>query len=283
MTRSVIVDTLREYLDQFDSVLIAYLFGSRAKGFSIRESDLDIAVYFKPKSETIEIESAVEYEKENEIWSGIERKTGIPVDLLVLNRAPATLVYTVFEEGIPIVVRDGRFYWRLYLTVSKEAEDFRDFSQDFWKIKQRSSSLSEIEKDRLLRIIDFLESELADYQHFTDLDKEKYHLDHNERRNAERFVENIVNASIDCAKILLASDGYRIPQTYKEALSQLSLMKSFPRNIAEQLSNNARLRNILAHEYLDIKFKYIKTFMEESESVYKALIDYAKSKLKETE
>ncbi len=41
------IKLLKKYFEKKQEVLLAFLFGSFAKGFQMKESDLDIAVYFK--------------------------------------------------------------------------------------------------------------------------------------------------------------------------------------------------------------------------------------------
>lgn len=274
--KSAIVETLHRYFVSVESVSFAFLFGSAAQGRQTEDSDIDIAVYFNPRQDEIDIESDSIDENEDAIWDEIEKLTGSSVDLVVLNRAPATLVHTVFDKGIPIIIKDHKLYRRVYLAASRISEDFREFIKDYWAIKQRSSSMSEDDKERLIKILDFLETEINDYTHFAGLNKKRYLTDSDFRRNVERFIENIVNASIDIAKILLASEKIKVPQTYKETLTNLSLLAGFSSATAEKLSSYARLRNILAHEYLDLRFIKIKDFIETSEPLYRELIDFSK-------
>jgi predicted nucleotidyltransferase len=45
---------LKEYFEKREDILMAFLFGSYAKAISHRESDVDIAVYFRPRSGFLE-------------------------------------------------------------------------------------------------------------------------------------------------------------------------------------------------------------------------------------
>jgi uncharacterized protein YutE (UPF0331/DUF86 family) len=145
-------------------------------------------------------------------------------------------------------------------------------------IKQRSRSLSDIDRTRLIRIVDFLESEMRDYISFDGLTRGPYETQGIVLRNAERFVENIVNAGIDIAKIVLASSGMPIPQTYGESLSDLALLEGFDSNVAARLSQFAKLRNVVAYEYLDLRFARISRFIVDSHPAYRNLAEYVKSR-----
>ena len=267
---------LKAYFTEQPEVVMAFVFGSVVKGQETQESDVDIAVYFKPVSRFLEWEEQYEYVREDEIWGEVEKIVGKRTDLVILNRAPSTLAYSVLQDGKIIVIKDLGLYRRFFLLISSAAEDFREFVKDFWTIKQRSFSLSEIDKNRLIKILDFMESELIYYSNFTNLDQAGYEKDIATRRNLERWAENIVNASIDVAKIILGSEKKEIPQTYREILQKLGSLDGFDGEVAERLSRFAKLRNVLAHEYLDLRFAQLKKFIDESESDYKKLIAFAK-------
>lgn len=104
------------------------------------------------------------------------------------------------------------------------------------------------DKERLTRYIDFMESELADFPKFRKVDWGTYNEDRDVRRNIERWVENIVNCSIDIAKVILASEDRRIPTSYKGILKELGGTQHFDETFGDEISQWASLRNILAHE-----------------------------------
>ena len=275
------IKRLKEYFTEKPQIAMVFIFGSYAKDQETVESDIDIAVYFYPETSELEWEETGSYEGEDDIWNEVEKITRIRTDMVVLNRAPSTLAYSIVQEGFPIIIKDRSLYLRFYLLISAAAEDFRNLVKDFWRIKNRSSSLTEIDRDRLIRILDFLGSELADYGEFSEIDRKLYLTESATRRNVERWIENIINSSIDIAKILLASDGKRIPQTYREILQNLSLFRNFNCETAEKLAGFSKLRNILAHEYIDIRYRQIENFIQNAEMVYKELESFVRTYLEE--
>lgn len=73
-------------------ISFALLFGSRASGRAGKESDVDVAVYFRPSGPTMYVEAAeARYPTEDALVSELERILGEEVDLVVLNRAAATI------------------------------------------------------------------------------------------------------------------------------------------------------------------------------------------------
>ncbi len=134
-------------------------------------------------------------------------------------------------------------------------------------------------KQRLLKHISFLESELTDYLKFKELTRDEYINERDKRRNVERWIENIINSSIDISKVLLTLEDISLPDNYKEIVSLTSHIKKLNFDKAEALSRWVKFRNIVAHEYLDIRWSSIKKFISETESSYKDFLDKTKAYL----
>jgi uncharacterized protein YutE (UPF0331/DUF86 family)/predicted nucleotidyltransferase len=256
------IEKLKRYFEEKENVLLAFIFGSSARGVEGEDSDLDIGVYLKNRTE------------EDEIWREISKIVEREIDLVVLNDAPATLVSNAFKTGIPFVIKDRKLYWNLYLAKSLEAEDFLEFAESYWRIYSRSASLIPEDKVRLLERIQFLESELREIGEFKELTFEEYRQDKVKRRNIERWTENVINATIDIAKIVLAAEKREMPRTYEQALSDFGIFIGLEVKEAGELSTFARLRNILAHEYLDVTYERIKKFIVASPSIYEIMFKF---------
>ena len=130
-----LITELREYFEKKEEVLMAFLFGSWAKNQEGLESDLDVGVYFRPKTETLEWQSDSYYESEKKIWMELEQIADREIDLLVLNRAPATVADAVLR-GIPIVIKSQNLYMDYLLRITSEAIDFRACVEDYWRLKE---------------------------------------------------------------------------------------------------------------------------------------------------
>ncbi|PKN00274.1 MAG: hypothetical protein CVU78_01940 [Elusimicrobia bacterium HGW-Elusimicrobia-2] len=273
------IELLKDYFSKEQSVIMAYVFGSYAKERVMSESDFDVAVYFKPQDREIEYEKDREYPEEDRIWSDVERIVEVNTDFVVMNRCPATLALEILEIGKKIIVKDEELRLEFYLITSSVAMDFMEFARDFYAIRQRSASLSERDKHNLMRRKVFLENEIGEIDYFKDLDFKTYSTDRNKRRIVERWIEVIVAASIDIAKIMLASEKKEIPKTYNDTLKMFGWMVGFEGDLNEKFSKFADLRNILAHEYLDILFVRIKKFIDEAKPIYRELIDFVDKKI----
>jgi uncharacterized protein YutE (UPF0331/DUF86 family)/predicted nucleotidyltransferase len=272
------IELLQKYFEKEPEVLMAFLFGSRAKSLARDSSDWDIGVYFKPK-DYLELEKEGDYPNENRIWSDLVDMLKTDVDFLVLNRARPSLVFSVMNSGFPLVIKDRKLYLRLLCKTSYEAMDFWNFVYDFWQIRERAKSLSPQDRAVLIEHLVFLEEEFKDLEEFKKLTWDEYRKDRFKRRNAERWVENLVMSSLDIAKVVLASEKKEVPETYKDTLKIFALLY-FNFSFAERFSQFAELRNIVVHAYLDVKWGKIKNFIKEAESLYPEFIEGIKKIIK---
>lgn len=116
-------------------------------------------------------------------------------------------------------------------------------------------------KYRLIRYVNFLETEIADYPLFIGMTREEYIHNRSRRREVERWIENQINAVVDIAKVILHAENLPVPDTYREIVTNLSGVPPFKKETVELLSRWTRLRNIISHEYLDVKWDSIKKFI----------------------
>jgi uncharacterized protein YutE (UPF0331/DUF86 family) len=70
-----------------------------------------------------------------------------------------------------------------------------------------------------------------------------------------------------------------IPQTYRETLLRFTI-GFLEEDTAKRFSQFAELRNILAHEYLDIKWNKITKFIEDAFKLYPPFIEKTKEFIK---
>ncbi|WP_406678655.1 type VII toxin-antitoxin system MntA family adenylyltransferase antitoxin [Moorella sp. ACPs] len=122
-----IYEQLKSYFNEQQNIRMAFLFGSRAKGRARPGSDADVGVYLEPGYTRQDI---------YRIWNELEDMLGLKVDLLVLNEATPSLIWTVLK-GKPLFIRDQSFYIQYMLDISREAEDFQQFLLDWWRWRMK--------------------------------------------------------------------------------------------------------------------------------------------------
>jgi predicted nucleotidyltransferase len=99
--RAVVERALHEFFAQKQpGVVAAYLFGSVARGTARAGSDVDVAVLCAGEPPASLAGLPLDLEAE------LERLLGIPVQVVVLNRAPVDLVHRVLRDGALLIDRD---------------------------------------------------------------------------------------------------------------------------------------------------------------------------------
>jgi len=144
----------------------------------------------------------------------------------------------------------------------------------------RFAQFNPIAKDRLIKLVSFLEKELEDFEEYEKLDFKTYEADRKKRRSIERWVENIANVSIDIAKILLASKKQQLPDTYVDTVNLLAVLDNFDEEKSKKMASFVKLRNLMTHEYLDLRFNQIQEFVKEAKNLYGFLVEYTDNFLK---
>lgn len=105
-----VVDRLREQLADHPEVVVAYLFGSRARGGERPDSDTDVAVLLADDDDdSRRVELAVSASLSQVVAPS-------RLDLVVLNHAPVALAYRAVRDGVVLVSRDDLTRVRHWVT-----------------------------------------------------------------------------------------------------------------------------------------------------------------------
>jgi|GEM_PF-558908 len=118
--------------------------------------------------------------------------------------------------------------------------------------------LNIIQRSSIIKRIDFVETELNDLAEYHALDFKTYSQNRKIRREVDRIIENIANALIDIGKIVLAGESSMLPESYAEVFTSLEACGVINADLCGRIKDIARLRNILAHQYLDLKGDMLK-------------------------
>jgi len=272
MTDNQKIKALKEYFEKRDDVVMAFLFGSRAKGYARVISDWDIGIYITEEDRA----------REQEIWTATERIVERNVDLVILNRAPASVAWSVVRVGAPLSIKNRRLYFDFLFSASDEANAWYATSRHYFKVFERSRSLTPEDADRIRRLIAFMEESTREYIAFQAINQQQYQNDLVTKRNIEHWIEHLVVAAVDIAEIILASERRMIPSSYREIVRELASVQPFGADqTCERLSEWVQLRNLLAHEYLDYRWKEISAFLAETQQPFLKFIDTAKKFLEE--
>ena len=99
--RENLIHHLKEVIEKEEEILFAYLYGSYACGLLLPDSDIDVAVYFKPS----DLKKYLEIERRL-LSALIDKIHSDRIDLKILNVLPLIHQYYVLKDGITIFIKD---------------------------------------------------------------------------------------------------------------------------------------------------------------------------------
>lgn len=111
---------LARYFASRENVLLAYLFGSQARGRSWAESDIDLAVLLTDRPD----DGACLDARLDLLGGLMDQLETDEVDVLILNQAPPALRHAVLSDGIELFCRDRRVAMEFRLRAFNEYLDF---------------------------------------------------------------------------------------------------------------------------------------------------------------
>jgi uncharacterized protein YutE (UPF0331/DUF86 family) len=140
--------------------------------------------------------------------------------------------------------------------------------------------LHQSDRTKLIPYIEYLEKELSFFEAYKkEINWKVYQLQRSKRLELERWIECLINATLDISKMLLTIREEEIPETSREVLFQICSNIYDSEEEAEAFSGLAKIRNTLAHRYLDIKWQDIKKFFQIGPKLYPVFLDYIKKEL----
>lgn len=102
MDRERILEQARKILSRKPEVAAAYVFGSIARGSHRRESDVDVGILYRREPPRTLQGLGID------LGYDLQEAIGRPVQVVVLNRAPADLVHRVLRDGVLVAEGDRR-------------------------------------------------------------------------------------------------------------------------------------------------------------------------------
>jgi uncharacterized protein YutE (UPF0331/DUF86 family) len=140
--------------------------------------------------------------------------------------------------------------------------------------------LRRVDKSKIISSLDYLEKELPFLSGYKkEVDWKVYQTQRSKRLEIERWVGSLINATMDISKILLAVGNEEVPETSREILFKVASLVFGNEVKAEAFSELAKIRNTLAHRYLDVKWEDIKRFLQLVPELYPLLLDFVKKEV----
>jgi len=240
---SNIIDGLKRAFDGNENILLAYLYGSRARGRGSHPSDYDVAVLMKERSLAAFADVIFAVSKAFKVNED-------KIDVLDLARAPLHLKAKVLAEGIKIVDRGYEDSIRLEVNVRHpEFANITDELLRMWVEDPGGLDLKVVKErlDYLLQLGDGIKR-FQERHHEKDLsgDLEAWHA-------LKSMVQDSVQAMIDICAHIFSSKNIGIAESYGDYIEGLVRHGHLDRELAERLKIAIAMRNRLTHRYLAVE------------------------------
>ncbi|MFW6128762.1 MAG: HepT-like ribonuclease domain-containing protein [Candidatus Aminicenantaceae bacterium] len=143
--------------------------------------------------------------------------------------------------------------------------------------------MNKTDKSKIIPHIRFIEKELEFLETYKkELDWKVYQSQREKRLEVERWTECIINAVLDTSKMMFTINREDVPETSRELLFKIGADIFKKEEEAVSFSELARIRNTLAHRYLDLRWKDIKRFFQIAEKFLPDFLGHMKKQIQKT-
>ena len=128
MNQSETINKIIELAQAEESIIVVWLYGSRAKGTASETSDFDIAIAFDEKSIN-KVKHQYYCDQLSSDWSS---ELGVDISVIDINQVPTPLAYNVINDGVVIISKNDfrqhteqQRVWALWESYRYEYERYR--------------------------------------------------------------------------------------------------------------------------------------------------------------
>lgn len=235
-----------------DAIATAYLFGSVGRGTATATSDVDVGVLFSddPPATLAGLHLALEAE--------LERAAGVPVQLVVLNRAPCDLVHRVLRDGLLLLDRDRSRRIRFEVSARNTDFDLKPYLDRYRRAAAANPPVTdpELAAKKLAQV----ETSVAELRALARLDQ--LDRDVKEQRFVEHTRQIAIQAALDVASHIVSDERLGEPRTNRELFRLLGRRGILSTDLVEVLEEAAGFRNVLVHGYDDVDLGIVRDVVE---------------------
>ncbi|RLF09543.1 MAG: hypothetical protein DRJ98_07965 [Thermoprotei archaeon] len=236
--RELIIKKLSELFSRLSDVEAAILFGSTARGYK-HPHDIDVAVKFSREKTLLDVAS---------LASLIARELGVSedsIDIIDLSEAKPLLLLKILKDGVAL--KGGlKELEKLHEEASRGADQLIEVKH--WATLDPEPEVNKAviasRAEDIRRNTGFIKKEV--------LAKNVDELDYKDVLALERALHRIAEAMLDICRHLVAVYSLGIVESYGEYPKRLAQAGKIPKELADELTKIAGLRNILVHRYLEI-------------------------------
>jgi uncharacterized protein YutE (UPF0331/DUF86 family)/predicted nucleotidyltransferase len=223
----------------------AYLFGSGAEDPERPGSDIDLAAWFGRTDVAPWTVPGVDFET---------------VDLVVLDTCPLDLAGRVATAGRLLYDDDPPARVRWEATTRKRYFDEqprrdrarRDFVEGARRRGDEARPGRVVDPDRLRTLLQHVSDRTARLRRYTEVDRDELLADPERLAALDYLFQTAIEACIDAAQHVCASEGWGPPRDNADAMRVLRDHGLLDAALADLMVDAVRFRNVLVHLYADV-------------------------------
>jgi uncharacterized protein YutE (UPF0331/DUF86 family)/predicted nucleotidyltransferase len=274
------VERLIEYFQRCPyPVVLAYLFGSAAKGEITPLSDIDVAVY-------LDLDKAKRVDLYLPLLASLQELVGDRrVDLVYLNDAPAGLAYSIIsgkllhcaDERKRVEIEAGILASYLDEQMLHEARH-RLIRRRILAGRMGERGLDMIDRRAINERLEYIRLTLARLSRRRGLPLEEFRADEDGYRASLYDLQTCLEAMADIGNHIIAAMALRKPKDRRDIMIVLAEAGIIPKPLGERLAQAQAMRNIIVHGYLDIildeVYKVIQEGLGDIEEFCRSIVSY---------
>ncbi len=243
---------LRDYLaahGEAEGLAAAYLFGSVARGTARPESDVDVGLLYVDEAPPGLAGLG------GHLQAALERLLGLPVQLVVLNRAPVDLGKRVLRDGILVLDRDRSRRIRHEVRTRQLCWDLEPFLRRYRRRYPSDAAVTGTDRESVLEQLARIDTCIQELRTVGDPGAIRSDL------RLERFVEHTLQIAIqsvlDVASHIVSEERLGEPRTNQELIDLLVRHAWLPHALELPLHQVIGFRNVLVHGYDDVDLSIV--------------------------
>lgn len=261
-------------------VILAYLFGSAARGETTPLSDLDVAVYLDG------LDRATRVDLYLPLLAALQEVVGDgAVDLVYLNDAPSGLAYGIItgrllhcaDEGRRVEIEAGVLSRYLDERMLHEARH-RLIRRRILAGRMGERGLDMIDRRVISERLEYIRLTLARLGRHRGLPLEEFRADEDGYRASLYDLQTCLEAMADIGNHIIAGMALRKPRDRRDIMMVLAEAGVIPRPLGERLGKAQVMRNVIVHGYLDIVldevYKVIQENLGDIEEFCRGIVGY---------
>jgi len=246
---------LPERVASVEGLIALWLFGSFARGEATPISDVDLAYLPDERLQGDELER---FETDLYILISDTLRTD-EFTFANIRKAPTFIAWQILAEGKLLFCRDEAVCAKVkeyVFNLNPDSQCYRLERRkdlDAW-LEGREM---QIDKERVYALLDHIREELGYLEEFVAMPCEDFLKDKRAQRLTERCLQRAAEAGISIGNHIISRLNLRAPQDYSDVFRVLMEAKVLPFDLAQQMMDMAKFRNLLVHIYWEIDHRRV--------------------------